>query len=248
MGDMHGMMALLAAKKRGGQRAWASWDELSELTLKDVSFVCLFENTSAGGNETAVSPDGTISSLTVTQSGTVAGATGSPPSRAMDGSNDKFYTSVEALETILVGSGRAFSLMWKVSDVTDRSKYFCMLQDAASNNWIYLRIQSDGKLSLYFESNNSIQVNGTATSGAIPTTGDVYLFLESTGSAIRFGFSTTKPTDYASVTSANKSSTSATPNVTDISDTYILSQFGPSDNIKCNAKFFVARGGANILT
>lgn len=90
--------------------SWANWDEQSEDTLSvdqdndgvEDTYICFFENPTAGGNETGRGVV-TGSDLVLTQEGNVAGATGSPPYRTMDGSDDGFYPTDAWLNALFAG-------------------------------------------------------------------------------------------------------------------------------------------------
>jgi len=93
---------ILRAGEAGAGGSWAEWDEQSESTLdvdqdgdgNEDTYICFFENTSAGGNETGRGGGLAGADLVLTQAGNIAGAIGSPPNRQLDGSDDYFsFTS-----------------------------------------------------------------------------------------------------------------------------------------------------------
>jgi hypothetical protein len=86
------------------QKTWSSWNEqdLYSLASGDV-FVCLFDSPNAGDDETGAGGGLSGSDLILTQGGNVAGATGTPPYREMDGSDDYFQTALSWFNTIFAG-------------------------------------------------------------------------------------------------------------------------------------------------
>jgi len=104
-------MIIINAVRKVTYNPWAAWDETSESGLaSDDTFVCFFENPSAGGDETGQGGGLTGSDLVLTQSGNVAGATGSPPSRQLDGTDDYFSGTLN-LPELIINPGDEFSII-----------------------------------------------------------------------------------------------------------------------------------------
>lgn len=73
---------------------WSLWGELNEDTLaNDNIFVCLFNNTTANGNEIGLGGGLSETNRTLTCEGSVAGATGNPPYRTVNGVSNRFLFS-----------------------------------------------------------------------------------------------------------------------------------------------------------
>ncbi|MFH1522038.1 MAG: BspA family leucine-rich repeat surface protein, partial [archaeon] len=179
------------------QQDWADWDESSEVGLaSDDIFVALMENTTAGGNETGLGGGLSGADLVLTQSGTVAGASGSPPTRVLDGSDDYFDTTTTSLDALLANDNKTWTIIIKVKDLglvtTDRFLYFA---GEASNEIIAPYIDSTDKLIVAVSENNVDTSNLTTDSLLADTT--YYMAIWADGTKLRAGFSTTKPTKWS---------------------------------------------------
>lgn len=196
-----------------GTTSWSNWDETTEAGWKasgTSTYIVLFENTVAGGNETGQGlHSGT--SLAMVQSGNIAGAAGSPPQRSMDGSDDYFaYTGIE--DTVDVGNGGTWTLIIKTENLETglaRGSYFVYFYDASTGDALAIicRTSDDLRFEIW---DAGVHVWGAVGTGADATPGqysgvsDVYVVCQfnSATNVLMAGFSkTTKPTKFTELTS-----------------------------------------------
>jgi len=164
-----------------GTQTWSQWDELSEATLQaSDTFVAFFEG-GVSANETGQGLGMSGVSLVLTQSGAVAAAAGSPPYRALDGTNDWFAMVFENK----LRSQIPFTVIVKAKQIVD---------DASIRGIFYLAgLRCDKrdtkKLRIIQPVDSGDMVNSVSTAG------DVYLVAcRDTDGKIYFGQKTTKPT------------------------------------------------------
>lgn len=186
------MLSLLLLKKAFD---WATWDETSEVTLADDNiFVCLMENVNNGGDETGQGGGLSSPNTVLTESGTLAGATGSPPTRDFDGTDDALTMTTSAVDALL--GNNTWTIIVKVTnlDLVTNDTFFSFW-DAASENGINCYITSTDTIFFSAEDGNVNEGEQTTDSLAAATT--YYIAMWSDGSVLRAGFSTTKPTKWS---------------------------------------------------
>jgi len=179
----------------GGGTSWATWDETTESGWGDDAntFIVLFENISAGGNEVGQGLGLSEANRTISQAGAIAGATGSPPTRFTDGTDDIFsWTSAGAAA---VCSTAPWTLILKVKDFVHPGLQQTALSFADTSNSDYIAYypNADGTINAIVQDGGAIKLNAT-TVDAIPTSGDVYIAYWHDGVTVKFGFTTTRPT------------------------------------------------------
>lgn len=175
---------------------WANWDETTEASLKvdqdnngtEDTFICFMENTTASGDETGRGAGLSGANLVGTEAGNLAGATGSPPSRAFDGANDEIAWTVAAMAAIIADNNYTF--VWKWGEITDNTgRYVSYL--ASANELLNIWPNAAKKLELTFkDSVQNQQPYGIVTADDVPTTGIIHFALWSDGIYVRFGFTT----------------------------------------------------------
>lgn len=181
---------------------WSTWDETSEVGLATAdTFAMLFENTSVAGNETGVGGGLTGADLVWTQSGALAGATGSPPCRQFDGSDDLGTFTATWFDTFF--RNRApWTFVLKVNGTAAVDGFMLCYNSTSSNASIKMVIEAN-KLVVGTRDTGVDYIGSPADS--VPTTGDVYLFAAmSAAGRLVAGWSTSKPTDYTAITSTQR--------------------------------------------
>ena len=134
----------------GGRKLYGFWTQASEISLdKDQdgdgvedTYICLLENTTAGGNETGRGVV-TGADLVLTEGGAVAvpGAVGSPPSRLFNNTDESNFTATSTLlETLLTGN--EFTIIVKIENlgnsITNDDAIF-YLKDSDNKLWWFIR-------------------------------------------------------------------------------------------------------------
>jgi len=183
---------------------WASWNELSESGLaSDDIYVAMMENTSAAGNETGQGGGLTGADLVLTQVGSIAGATGSPPSRYVSRTGGDYFNLTTAAATSMI-TGTDYTLVMKCHTITSNSSA-AEFYDAGRGHMVLGYTKCAG---LYCNGGGGGEVY--VDCAAQPSSsGDFYLFLTSkAGKALYAGWSLTKPTDLADIPANQKVSTS----------------------------------------
>jgi hypothetical protein len=152
---------------------WADWDEASEDTLSvdqdgdgtEDTFICFFENTVAGGNETG---RGVVSGadLVATQVHDVPGASGSPPRRELVTVSDGFKGTYPLFNTIIKDAAN-----WTViikTYPTAVGQVFNYYLGAATQEQLVIwndgqkfrpLIRTDGDIRLYASTANDLPLN-----------------------------------------------------------------------------------------
>jgi hypothetical protein len=161
------------------------------------------ENPNASGNETGQGGGLSGADLVLTQSGSIAGATGSPPRRAFDGSDDHFLPTQNWCDGLFSGSTWSFIAKITIDAVGVYHGLFRLGEtNWPTNNLIQLHITNANQLYLrVIEDGTDYSVNTTDT----VSNGSTYYFAVWADGVnkVRCGFSTTKPTSWASF-EANK--------------------------------------------
>ena len=181
----HGILPALVGGGASGS-AWSTWSETTEAGIADDdNYVCFMENTSAGGNE--VGQGGGLSEVnrTLTQIGNIAGATGSPPSRVIDGIND-YFSFTQAMADALIGNAnRTWAIIFKLHTVTTSSKI--LLNISGPGEIVYIETTSARRINFRISQDGGVAEN-KATTDVCNNTGTVYVCLWANGTELRGGF------------------------------------------------------------
>lgn len=207
--------SITASSSAGGGVSWANWDETSESGLStdqdgdgsEDTFICFFENTNAGGNETGI---GVLSGadLVLTQSGNVAGAVGSPPTRTLDGGDDLFSVTQNFLDTLISNAQNTWTIIIKINAPTSGDKHWFHFRDTVPDERLYCYTSGANVLVPSAEEDGSSE--GQSTVDVQTTVGDVWMAMWADGSnTIRGGFISTKPSTWSDF-NANKRASLAT--------------------------------------
>jgi len=167
-------------------KGWASWDESSEGSLADNdTFVCLFENPSANGDETGQGGELTGADLVLTAQDNPAGAVDGY--RALDG-DDWFATSTAVAE--IVKKDKNWFCCVKVRNVTDGVKAGFFHFGTNNQNNAGLFLYSNKLRAIYYQGSTSYSVS---TADDVPNNVVIYAGIWSDGTnPVRIGWSTTK--------------------------------------------------------
>lgn len=196
-------------ENRRSPKDWKEWDESSEFTLADDdTFVCMMENSVEGGDETGQGGGLTGADLVLTQHGDVAGATGAPSYRDLDG-NDDYFEGTATLGRLITGEEFTIIVKLRVNSIGGNLQTIFLFGSGSSQNYIndpnamYHGVRIDvmgtsGTLRLTAGDWDSEWPIREETTDALPTTQDVYVVVWNDGSNnVRAGFSTTKPTKWS---------------------------------------------------
>jgi len=197
-GNVQGPTQITAATSSYATPAerWAAWDESSEPSLASPNtFVAMMENVSASSNETGEGGGLSGADLVGTQTGTIAGATGSPIYRVLDGTNDYFSFTQNMIETMLNNQSE-WTMMWKI-DITTLSQINPLMRarrSAAPAYGVDVYINASNKLYVQCAANGSTpNLLNAGTTDSI-TTGVQYVVVWFDGTYVKAGFSSTRPT------------------------------------------------------
>jgi hypothetical protein len=221
---------------RGGEAGWLNWDETSEDgCATDDIFCCMMSNTSAGGDETGQGGSMSGSNLVLTQSGNLAGATGTPPTRVFDGSDDYLTATTALLDAMIANANKTWTIILKVDNLTftnsDRPWYF---SDTTQNVTLLTPYVQNSKL--IFQSKESSTFVSVEPSNTLSTSTEYYICMWADGTKLYGGFTTTRPTKLSDF-SANDHLLFA-PNTGDLS--------GATFN-HATTRTFMSAGGAGEL-
>jgi len=241
---------ILRAGAAAAPGSWAGWDEQSESTLdvdqdgdgNEDTFICFFENTNAGGDETGRGGDLTGSDLIISQVGNVAGATGSPPTRDL-GDNSQYFTMPNEMMSVLAGT-TTWTFITKLKDAWAETAEAGILRikSAGDNDSIYMRSSgTDEKLKVFLREGTTTLINFEVTTNAWNTTGDVWFFGQCDGSEVVFGFHNSKPTSLSAIPAGNKLTYSGTAQFSpyDGSENYLFYDNGNVSAIRGAAYYVV---------
>jgi len=174
---------------------YANWNETDEAGWgdSDNNFIALFENVNASGNEIGLGTGLSEANRTLTQVGDVAGATGSPSSRVLDGINDHFTVTSAWCDGLFMFN--TWTIIIKAHTYTagvGTDVYLMGDHTGTSNEVIGITKAADDKISIHVQENGSSE--STVTVNALPNTGTYYLAIWADGiNPVRGGFSATKP-------------------------------------------------------
>lgn len=227
----------------GTASSWANWNEASENTLDvdqdgdgvEDTFIAFMENTLAGGDETGQGGGFSGADLVLSQNGNIAGASGSPPSRTLDGSDD-YFTVTNTFRDWLSGEG-TYGIIFKVEDWNPADSYECLFF-WRDGNLINLRSTLNTR-------ELTVNFDGTSltTTNAMPTSGVLYCYVGCDGSDFRIGFSTTKPTKWsdfaANDRASNGSSVSFPSNTTNTPPIFSDSNYLTDRSVKGDAYYTI---------
>lgn len=173
---------------------WVGWDETTEAGLASIDiFVCMMKNTSAGGDETGQGGGLTGANLVLTESGTLAGATGTPPSRVFDGTDDCLRVTTTFLDTLLANANKTWTIIMKVSALTLAGDRFWYFQDNGSTEICSGYINTTTfEMAGNIEQDNTVEADLTVGNLSAATT--YYICMWADGTKAYHGFTTTRPT------------------------------------------------------
>lgn len=230
----------------GGVSSWADWDETSEAGLATSNtFVCFLENASSGTNEIGQGAGLAESDRTLTQSGNIAGATGSPPSRLFDGSDDLMAMTVN-LSNLLAGGGN-WTIITKIKVVSNNATEAPFAFYGAQDH-IYAMFNGSGNILFRCQKDTVNKINVTSTD-AMTMNQIGYIGLWYDGTYIRGGFidggsptPNTKPTKWSDFNANDR--VSATDTITwiagDFDGTkYLGGYFSASYALQCYIYYIV---------
>jgi len=192
----------------GGLLSWADWDEQSESTLNpdqdnngtEDTYICFFEG-GASQNETGQGGGLSGADLVLTQIGSVAGATGSPPSRYISRTGGDYFNLTTAAADAMI-SGTDYTLILKCHTLSTNyasSEFYGTRGHMRHGYSNFAGLYANGGGAGEFYQDCAVQP---------PSTGDFYLFLTSkAGKALYAGWSLTKPTVLADIPANQKVST-----------------------------------------
>lgn len=177
--------------------SWANWDEGTEAGWGDQNnvFICFFENPVANGDETGQGGGLSGADLVLTEAGSVAGATGTPPTRIFDGSDNRFQFTQNVFDNIAVGADE-WTIILKLKDLANHHDANDDYIISINATWNVLRDSAA----------EAIQFGTLGTTSASPgTSGDIWIIMakppgENTYGAFAEG---TKPKLKANIPSAN---------------------------------------------
>lgn len=179
--------------------SWDDWDEEEEGTLASSdTYVCLFENPIAGGNEVGQGGGLSENSRTLVEYGNapgVPGATGSPPSRLLDGLSDWFFSNDTWFNPFFAGQTKYF-LCLKINVTAGYNNRATFFRFEDTNVEIQFMLDID-KLKVTLEDADNAAEDQSSTD-AMTTGSIIYLCLFCDGVTTYAGWTVgTKPTDIA---------------------------------------------------
>ena len=183
----------------GGSPNWATWNETDEGAIAtDNIFVVLMENTSAGGNETGQGGGLSEADRTLTQTGSIAGAVGSPLTRQFD--TNKWMTITNNLANFICESTYTIIMKWNTISDVDGEGTMLRITEAYNDTIITIGISPARQPYINTDSTSTDKPANTPL-----TTGDVYIIAQADNSHnLMFGWNVTKPTRWSDVISAQK--------------------------------------------
>ena len=180
---------------------WRGWDELTEAGLADdYTFVCFMEG-GAGAAETGQGGGLTGANLVLSDNGTIAAASGTPPRKHLDGVNEYFTMTEAAVEALLTGGGK-WTIVLKCGGFENEAAHQGLLQfhSGVSGDQIFIQVLSDETVSFEVY-DGGVGVASYTTPAFTPTTGVIYIIAEYDGTTIRLGtVEGTKPNSWADIT------------------------------------------------
>lgn len=209
-----GILPLLSS---GGNSTWADWNERTESGWgneeeREKTYICIFKNPAGNGGETGQCDGLAGADLNITYvSGTIAGATGNPPSRQAGTTLAMNWTEA-AIETFFLDN--TYTLIYKMKDVASvpigEERYICQIFGVGSADLITAYINEDEQLRVAVRIGMDYKINDLIQN-PIPSSGPVYVAIWSDGTYIRAGWAAKKPTKWsdfdengrATVTDAN---------------------------------------------
>ncbi len=221
---------------------WTTWDESSEDTLSvdqdgdgvEDTCICFFENTSAGGDETGRGRGLSGADLVLAQAGNIAGASGSPPYRAIDGSND-YFSFTTTLRDSLNGESE-WTVIVKLDNYVLSATYGQVLTGPSE---IWMREYTNNKCAFYSPARG---LNNTMTTDDIPAGTLSWWCMWCDGSDVRAGIATgSKPTKWSDFSSGLRvGPTGAAENGTTGSDRVIFARnTTPDYPAECDGYYFL---------
>ena len=206
-----GAWGLLPALVSGGGGAtntnFLTWDEL-ETGWGDLlnTNICNAENGVSGGDEGSL---GVVSGadLVHIESGNIPGASGSPLTRALDGTDDYWVVTTTFIDTFLAFDNPVFSIIIKVDTWEQYEADQAIIRymaDAGGNNGIYCVANSGGQIRVDF-ADGGTDTYTDYTTDPMPKTGAVYIYVESDGANIKCGWDTVRRGSWDEISANQKS-------------------------------------------
>ena len=147
----------------GAAVSYSNWTENAESTLDGVSLVCMMENVADSGNETALSPNGAVSgvSLTLTANGDPGGMSGG--TRYFDG-DDGLIFDEGAIPAALMSGTSSWTVILKIKTyptLDNDGKYF-ISDDPGGADRLYPGHNASAKLRLVVDDQDGASDVSTA--------------------------------------------------------------------------------------
>lgn len=173
---------------------WAGWNESSEASLAGGNiFVAFMENPTADGNEEGQGLGLSSPNTVLTREGTIAGATGSPPSRVFGGHPARFRIPA-AMGSAFLTSSSGWTYIAKIAFTSSPSE-ICQF-GVGGTEYIYFENRGN-QVSVYFYSLARGVYPGEKYSSALSgyVSGTTYWYaVWFDGTTLRYGISTVRPT------------------------------------------------------
>uniref|UniRef100_A0A6M3XLC0 Uncharacterized protein n=1 Tax=viral metagenome TaxID=1070528 RepID=A0A6M3XLC0_9ZZZZ len=192
--DAMGCGILPAVVGSGSANRWPTWNESNEVGLASPNtLVWLFENTNASENETGQGGGLSGVNLVLTQSGSVPGATGSPPYRQLTEGSSQFFTpTVAALNALLLGQDQWTIIVKMNTHSSDTDFVWDLRTDSGVNARIAANILAAREITF------SVNGENLTTTDKTLATGDLWVAMWRKNGANKGGFATTRPITEAS--------------------------------------------------
>ena len=176
---------------------WLNWDESAEVgCATDDIFCCMMENVNAGGDETGQGGGLTGANLVLTQAGNIAGATGSPARRALDGSGDYFSMTTAAIDALIGNANNTWSIVIKAL-FTDRAAAAQLFWLGQTGYDEVIRCSVNTNQKVVFNTIQDDTGDNVTTTDALSNSTVYYFAIWTDGTDLRCGFSTTRPTKWS---------------------------------------------------
>ena len=189
------LQMMMGAGVAASTSGWENWDETSEDgCATDDIFCCMFENTNASGDETGQGGGLAGANLVLSQSGSVAGATGTPPCRVFDGTNDEFDMTTTAIDALIANANGTWTIIIKVADLgLVNYQTFFKFDDRTGNNTENLYALNTTTDTCRFDCKENGTEESEETTDALQSSTPYWVAMWADGTKIRAGFATSKP-------------------------------------------------------
>ena len=188
------LLMMMGASGGVADVTWATWLEDSEANLSggsqgaDIN-ICFMEDPDAGDDEVSQGGGLTGADLVFTQAGNLAGATGSPPTRVFNGTNNNLTVTTPFLDGLIANANKTWTIMAKLTDITLAADNFWYLADAAGNELIRLYLNGPGwEMAGAIEEDTVVEADITANGMSALT--EYYVAMWADGTKVYHGFTT----------------------------------------------------------